>query len=383
MPSVASYDGSTDADEHLENYQAYMLIQNANEAALCKSFCLTLTGAARQWKLEASYLFGIKQGETEPLKKYLERFDKAVVRVKSCSDDTLIQAFREGIKDNRLVWTLTYDVPPTFAHLKGIAWKHAEADEYVKGRGFVARKQPWLPGRKPDKNQSDHSRPEKGKAVVVDAQTEAPLGPMTPDPPPLRADRARRNQKKYCNFHKDVGHNTKDCIQLRDQIELLIQDGHLREFVERIITPAGAVNQAGPTAHQNPGPSNRSNEPEQEHIVHTIFGRTTTSDTASSRRSYAREARRFACREYINMTEHISKICRQDTTTITFTNDETDQLLHPHNDALIGEIRVADNVIRRVLIDNGTIFTIDEVDAPDEEVKRLSDLDPRMPEEEI
>ncbi|GMN21561.1 hypothetical protein TIFTF001_043341 [Ficus carica] len=49
MPSMNPYDGSTDADEHIENYQAHMLIQNANEAALCKSFCLTLTGAARQW----------------------------------------------------------------------------------------------------------------------------------------------------------------------------------------------------------------------------------------------------------------------------------------------------------------------------------------------
>ncbi|GMN33240.1 hypothetical protein TIFTF001_041858 [Ficus carica] len=91
MPSMNPYDGSTDADEHIENYQAHMLIQNANEAALCKSFCLTLTGAARQWyrrlapgsidcfkqladafaaaflssktrKLGASHLFGIKQG---------------------------------------------------------------------------------------------------------------------------------------------------------------------------------------------------------------------------------------------------------------------------------------------------------------------------------
>ncbi|GMN30318.1 hypothetical protein TIFTF001_044475 [Ficus carica] len=49
MPSVESYNGTTNADEHLENYQAYMLIQNANEAAFCKSFCLTLTGAAWQW----------------------------------------------------------------------------------------------------------------------------------------------------------------------------------------------------------------------------------------------------------------------------------------------------------------------------------------------
>ncbi|GMN19414.1 hypothetical protein TIFTF001_039816 [Ficus carica] len=170
MPSMASYDGSTEADEFLENYQAQMLIQNANEATLCKAFCLTLTGAARQWyrrlvpgsinsfkqladafeatflglktrKMETSYLFGIKQGESEPLKECLDRFDKAVVQIKSCSDDTLIQAFREGVKDRRLVWTLAYDVPPTFAHLRGIAWKHAEADEYVRGRGAEHKRQ--------------------------------------------------------------------------------------------------------------------------------------------------------------------------------------------------------------------------------------------------
>ncbi|GMN65313.1 hypothetical protein TIFTF001_034389 [Ficus carica] len=112
MPSMAYYDGSTDADEHLNNYQVHMLIQNANEAALCKSFCLTLTGAARQWyrrlipgsissfkqladafaaaflgsktrKMEASHLFGIKQDESEPLKEFFDCFDKAVVQIKS------------------------------------------------------------------------------------------------------------------------------------------------------------------------------------------------------------------------------------------------------------------------------------------------------------
>ncbi|GMN20414.1 hypothetical protein TIFTF001_043082 [Ficus carica] len=320
MPSVNPYDGSTDADEHIENYQAHMLIQNANEAALCKSFCLTLTGAARQWyrrlapgsigcfkqmadafaaaflssktrKLGASHLFGIKQGETEALKKYLERFDRVVVQVESCTDETLMQAFREGIKDSRLVWTLAYDRPPTFAQLRGIAWRHAEADEYVRGH--------------------------KGKAVVVDNSGSNP-NPRTPagrfqqytplvttiehvlnqvtgrgvlrDPPPLRTDRARRNQNKYFNFHKDVGHDTKDCIQLRDQIELLIRDGHLQEFVERIITPTGPSRPAQ-AARRNPRPSDQTDEQEQEHIVHTIFGGTATGDTASSRRSYVREAR--------------------------------------------------------------------------------------------
>ncbi|GMN49737.1 hypothetical protein TIFTF001_018895 [Ficus carica] len=347
MPSMNPYDGSTDADEHIENYQAHMLIQNANEAALCKSFCLTLTGAARQWyrrlapgsidcfkqladafsaaflssktrKLGASHLFGIKQGETEALKKYLERFDRAVVQVENCTDETLMQAFREGIKDPRLVWTLVYDRPPTFAQLRGIAWRHAEADEYVRGRGLASGEQSRPPGRRSEKNRTDQGRQDKGKSAVVDNPGSNP-SPRTPagrfqqytplvttiehvlnqvtgrgllrDPPPLRKDRAQRNQNKYCNFHKDVGHDTKDCIQLRDQIELLIRDGHLREFVGRVITSAGPSRPA-PATRRNPRPSDQTDEQEQEHIVHTIFGGTATGDRPSSRRSYVREARR-------------------------------------------------------------------------------------------
>lgn len=100
IPTVAFYEGSTYADEHLENYQAHMLIQNANEAAFYKVFCLTLTGTTQQWhrrlipesvdsfkqladafvasflgaktrKIETWYLFRIKQGESEPLKDTL------------------------------------------------------------------------------------------------------------------------------------------------------------------------------------------------------------------------------------------------------------------------------------------------------------------------
>ena len=49
MPTIALYNGSTDTDEYLENYQAHMLIQNTSEATLCKAFCLTLTSTA--WQL--------------------------------------------------------------------------------------------------------------------------------------------------------------------------------------------------------------------------------------------------------------------------------------------------------------------------------------------
>ncbi|GMN21563.1 hypothetical protein TIFTF001_043342 [Ficus carica] len=223
-----------------------------------------------------------------------------------------MQAFREGIKDPRLVWTLAYDRPPTFVQLRGIAWRHAEADEYVRGRGLSSREQSRPPGRRLEKNQTDQGRQDKGKALVGDNSGSTP-SPRTPagrfqqytplvttiehvlnqvtgrglhrDPPPLRKDRAQRNQNKYCNFHKDVGHDTKDCIQLRDQIELLIRDGHLREFVGRVITSAGPSRPA-PATRRNPKPSDQTDEQEQEHIVHTIFGGTVIGDTPSSRRSY-------------------------------------------------------------------------------------------------
>ncbi|GMN61366.1 hypothetical protein TIFTF001_030447 [Ficus carica] len=337
---------------------------SANEAALCKSFCLTLTGAARQWywrlppasidsfqqlvssflatflgsrtrKLGDSHLFSIKQHENETLKRYLERFDKAVVQVEDCTDDTLTQALREGINDSRLVWTLAYD------------------REEPRGRNPCrSRSQPEnASGEVPTIHPAGHydrARPQPGVwSRITPRPTSNPDGPFPEE------------SEQILSFSTRMWAMTPRI----DQIKLLIREGHLREFVEKIITPVGQDNRDAPAAQQNPGPSNWTEGPEPEHIVHTIFGGTATGDTASSKRSYAREARRFARGEYINMAGHISKICRQDSPPITFTDDEADRLLHPHNDVLVGEIRVANNVVRRVLIDNGSSADVMFMDA--------------------
>ena len=74
---------------------------------------------------------------------------------------------------------------------------------------------------------------------------------------------------------------------------------------------------------------------EHEHIVHTIFGGTKTSDTANRRRHYARDARQVTHGEYINMAEHIAKISCQSSIPIAFTDDEANKLLHSNNDVLV------------------------------------------------
>ncbi|GMN46340.1 hypothetical protein TIFTF001_015527 [Ficus carica] len=237
MPSVTSYDGSTDAVVPEAGSRIDRLLQTAGR--LLRNCIL----GPKTRKLGASHLFGIKQGEAEMLKKYLERFDKAIEQVESCTDDTLIQAFREGVKDTRLIWTLAYDKPPTFAHLRRIVWRHAETDEYVRGRGLVALEQPRLPGRKTDRNQPDQNRPEKGKAAVENTRTDFNSGPRT----------LTGRFQQYTPSVTTIEH-------VLNQIELLIRDGHLREFRERIITPAGSSGRAALAVRQNPEPSNRTTE---------------------------------------------------------------------------------------------------------------------------
>jgi len=52
-------------------------------------------------------------------------------------------------------------------------------------------------------------------------------------PKPLISYSKRRGIKKYCCFHKDHGHYTNKCRDLKEQIEELIQRGKLQKFVKK------------------------------------------------------------------------------------------------------------------------------------------------------
>ena len=47
----------------------------------------------------------------------------------------------------------------------------------------------------------------------------------------LKSPPEKRDREKYCRFHRDHGHNTKDYFRLKIAIEKLIKRGHLAEFV--------------------------------------------------------------------------------------------------------------------------------------------------------
>ncbi|KAL0413088.1 UNVERIFIED_CONTAM: hypothetical protein Sradi_1510500 [Sesamum radiatum] len=50
-------------------------------------------------------------------------------------------------------------------------------------------------------------------------------------PPHTRFTPAKRFSSKYCRFHREIGHDTEDCYQLKDEIERLVRQGYFREFI--------------------------------------------------------------------------------------------------------------------------------------------------------
>ena len=72
--------------------------------------------------------------------------------------------------------------------------------------------------------------------------------------------------------------------------------------------------------------------------------------------SSSKKARKTDLRmvQNIHLTGYVSKMARINNLVIEFTKEDARRLHHPHNDALVVNIRVGDYNTHRVLVDNGS-----------------------------
>ena len=100
-------------------------------------------------------------------------------------------------------------------------------------------------------------------------------------PGKLKSDPAKRSRNKYCHFHRDHGHDTADCYDLKQQIEALIREGKLQKFVNKERTDAHAREQAPRRENDHPRPPVRE--------IRMIIGATTaTGSSKKARKTYLR-----------------------------------------------------------------------------------------------
>ena len=69
-------------------------------------------------------------------------------------------------------------------------------------------------------------------------------------PTQMKSNPAARDNTKYCEFHRDYGHRTDNCIQLKKEIKYLMQRGYLR----RCISPRNQAQNQNHVPAQQPPP---------------------------------------------------------------------------------------------------------------------------------
>ncbi|XP_057975172.1 uncharacterized protein LOC131162573 [Malania oleifera] len=101
-------------------------------------------------------------------------------------------------------------------------------------------------------------------------------------PEPVHTPSYKLNMSKYCQFHKDHGYDTEECIHLKNEIEALIKRGHLSGFVKRGDHRREAREQKRPDV-----------EEKGEQIIREIvfiFGKTANGgDNRGARKRYAKQ----------------------------------------------------------------------------------------------
>ena len=167
----------------------------------------------------------------------------------------------------------------------------------------------------------------------------------------MKSDPSIRDNTKYCEFHRDYGHRTDNCIQLKREIEYLIRRGYLRRFISPESQPQGqAQNQA--LAQQPPPLPRQTTTQHQQPLaeIHVISGGFAGGGESSlARKAHLRSIRAAE----IGEIQAVSKFPRLDTS-ITFSDSDLEGCQHPHDDPLVVRAVVANKTVHRVLVDNGS-----------------------------
>ncbi|KAK1372679.1 hypothetical protein POM88_028872 [Heracleum sosnowskyi] len=200
-------------------------------------------------------LMTIQQGKNEALRDYINRFTWEALNVPDLEDKVAMIALQQGTTDDHFKRSLAKHPLESMLKLQDRAGKYIKAEESMRKYEPTAgcsgnskkRKETQeydvkekFPGTSKDSD-SPPKRNNFGPKFTEYARLNTPRSQILMEitkeenlrwPKPLRTDMSKRNQNQFCRFHKEVGHDTDDCRQLKDEIEFLIRRGKLNKFTK-------------------------------------------------------------------------------------------------------------------------------------------------------
>ena len=164
-----------------------------------------------------------------------------------------LTTFKAGLRSRDLVASLVKNPPRTMVEMLIKAQKYMNVEDAIAAirdiekPGDKGRKEDECRGQKkdhPDRRLTDGNRrkDDKGTQSVKFTPLVMPIDKILMQikdehylkwPRPLHTSPNICDKNKYCRFHKDHGHYTEDCRDLKEQIEELIQKGKLQKYVKK------------------------------------------------------------------------------------------------------------------------------------------------------
>ncbi|KAF2599976.1 hypothetical protein F2Q68_00010426 [Brassica cretica] len=352
FPSIKAYDGTTDLDDHVAHYRQRMLVvalpKGSHEATMCKGFGSTLIGPALQWYINlpsrsiASFavlsdkfveqftsskdlektsdsLYEILQHRAEPLRGYIAHFNQEKVAIPECSIPTAISAFKRGLlSDGDLCKELTKYQCKIMEDVLSRAW--AERDE--------------KPSQRPARDSGNQNRGRYQNRPIEKAEGMA------------------------VSTWPDISHLS---VSRPELINVLRQMGQQVTWPQKMKAPDSFRNPGfweflseKAKSHLSKETTAKSTEaapvspPRQDRVIHVISGGSEISGISHA----AAKKSTWNAKHGLEAVKPKRQLLGTDE--IRFTAKEQEKVLTPHHDALVISLSVANCLVKRILVDNGS-----------------------------
>ncbi|GKA62637.1 reverse transcriptase domain-containing protein [Tanacetum coccineum] len=271
---IKTYDGSEDPEDHLKIFQAAAKTERWAMPTWCHMFNSTLTGNTRVWfddlphesidsydDLKKAFLknylqqkkcikdpveiHNIKRRDGESTKEFVRMYKLECRDVKGAPKCMKIYGFMHGITNPGLIKRLHDKILKSVYEMMRVATTFLRGEVAASNRerkkSFPLWKQQEAGQKQNFKKGSfrNQQRPER-KQDRFTLLIKTPKETLTLDkgkfkpPPPMTTPVEKRNASKFCEFHREVGHTTDECMHLKRQIEEMLKAGKLSHLINEL-----------------------------------------------------------------------------------------------------------------------------------------------------